>query len=317
MRRIEFELGLFRDGEGERAYSERALELLVRALVEADVAYLSTHRAPPLYRSGVRLSAACSGAEDEWRGVESVLAHGTGDNVSLACWRCAERIVRGEAARPVVRWLPFGDAGAYYVLLAGADGVLEDPASVVFEAEHGAPISLALGRPDLHTPSSRVAITTRLFHTESERPYSERVLATLLRALTAANVLYLRTHRAPPLYASGVRYKAERFPREEWQGFGTLVERGAGDCEDLACARSAELIAHGYQVAPTFRFRRVGRVSVYHILVRYADGHIEDPSLLLGMGQHGATLADLGLPTRRRGSFDERDAQGERAWERC
>ena len=196
--------------------------------------------------------------------------------------------------------------------------MLEDPASVVFELEHGAPMSLSLGRPDLHTPSSRVAITTRLFHTEAERPYSERVLATLLRTLTAANVLYLGTHEAPPLYASGVRYKAERFPREEWEGFGRLVERGFGDCEDLACARSAELIARGVKAAPTFRFRRVGRVSVYHILVRYPDGQIEDPSLLLGMGQHGATLADLGLPTRRGGSSeDERDAQGERAWERC
>ena len=155
-----------------------------------------------------------------------------------------------------------------------------------------------------------------LFTSERERAYSERVLAILLRALVDANCVYLATHRAtPPLYRAGVRYRAERWPRERWKGIAQVLRDGEGDCEDLACFRAAELIVGaGVAAEPVFRFRRLGRLSVYHILVRYPDGSLEDPSLLLGMGSGGASADELGVTLTasagRVGSLGEARAGG-------
>lgn len=322
MRRIVFRLGMF---EGDRPYSERALALLVRALVEADVAYLRAHpRTPALREAGVRPDGArsrCPRAGDEWHGIDAILASGVANSVSLAAWRCAERIVRGERVEPLVRWVPSDGGGVYHVVLAGEDGALEDPSGIVFERAGGAPLSVTAARHDMHVPASRVALNLHLFRSERERRYSERVLSILLGALTAADVLYLRARsEAPLLYHAGVRYRAERFPREEWKGVGALHEDGEGDCEDLACARSAELIVRGVPARPVFRWRRLGRLSVYHILVRHPDGALEDPSLVLGMGERGATLADLGVDEARapRARGARSRAHGERtSWERC
>ena len=321
MRRIVFRLGLF-ESESDRAYSERALELLVRALIAANVAYLRAHpRVPALYEAGVRLDISRSRSprsEDEWQGIASILESGAANNASLACWRCAERIVGGEAVEPALCWAP-GGGGLYHVSLSMRDGTIEDPSAILFARAAGAPMSPVLGRPDLHASASRIALDLQLFRREVARSYSERVLSILLGALTTANVLYLRAHAdAPPLYRAGVRYRAERFPREEWRGIAALHEEREGDCEDLACARSAELIARGRAARPVFRWRRLGRLSVYHILVRHSDGSIEDPSLLLGMGARGATLADLGMEGARARARGARPrAQGERSWERC
>lgn len=135
-----------------------------------------------------------------------------------------------------------------------------------------------------------------LFRSERERAYSERVLAILLRALVDANCVFLATHRATPrLYRAGVRYRAERWPRERWKGIAQVLRDGEGDCEDLACFRAAELVVRGVAAEPIYRFRRLGRLSVYHILVRYPDGSLEDPSLLLGMGAGGASADELGV----------------------
>ncbi len=143
----------------------------------------------------------------------------------------------------------------------------------------------------------QVSFRLQLFGSEAERASSERILRVLLRALAAADVEYLRAHpNTPALYESGVRYRAERVPREFWKGVAETLQDRHGDCEDLACWRCAELVVRERIAAePVFRYRRVGRLSVYHILVRYPDGRIEDPSVVLGMGQGGATRRQLGL----------------------
>jgi len=147
----------------------------------------------------------------------------------------------------------------------------------------------------------RIGFRLQLFRRESERGYSEEVLGVLLRALSAANVAYLRRHpRTPALYEAGVRYRAEPFPREEWRGIAEVLRDRYGDCEDLACWRVAELVVRGVRAAPVFRHRQVRRLSVYHILVRHPDGTVEDPSALLGMNEGGVTAAELGLGGRGR-----------------
>lgn len=124
------------------------------------------------------------------------------------------------------------------------------------------------------------------------------VIKSLLDAQVKNNLIYLKLHRAvPPLYASGVRYQNEPagqsfngLPVEEFALIPVVLKRKAGDCDDLAPWRVAELIAQGEhaKIRIQWRARRnrdgsLGR-KFFHIVVRRANNVIEDPSALLGMG---------------------------------
>lgn len=113
------------------------------------------------------------------------------------------------------------------------------------------------------------------------------VLASLLEALVAVNVAWLREHpEAPALYESGVRYEEEPPGRDDWQDIPETIALRSGDCEDLGCWRIAELRTRGCEYAVPYVRRSVeGRRTVYHVAVRRADGRLEDPSRVLGMGQ--------------------------------
>ena len=84
----------------------------------------------------------------------------------------------------------------------------------------------------------------------------------------------------PSLYESGVRYVPEPVGMEKWLTYDQVLRAGIGDCEDLAAARSAELIRVGIMAWP--EVIRTGRKR-FHAVVRYPDGRIEDPSKILGM----------------------------------
>lgn len=90
-----------------------------------------------------------------------------------------------------------------------------------------------------------------------------------------------------PLYESGVYYKAEPPGEEEWLDIPSLYKQGFGDCEDLACARTAELRFSGIGAVPCIRHRRIetgkGMLTLVHVLTLWPDGSVEDPSKLLGM----------------------------------
>lgn len=124
-----------------------------------------------------------------------------------------------------------------------------------------------------------------MFSSESARADSEGILRLLLAALTKADELYLKLNPSTPaLYESGVRYMREADGAEEWQSIPYLIAARQGDCEDLACWRSAELRRRGIEAEPFFYFKRIGTMSMYHIVVRWPDGTFEDPSAVLGMG---------------------------------
>lgn len=113
-----------------------------------------------------------------------------------------------------------------------------------------------------------------------------------LDCMTAWNVRQLERQSLPKLYESGVRYEREILCThngvtgicEEWWTFAELVKRGSGDCEDLSCSRSAELIIGGEKTA---RARAKRSSCGWHIQVRRGDGSIEDPSAKLGMNGDG------------------------------
>jgi hypothetical protein len=111
-----------------------------------------------------------------------------------------------------------------------------------------------------------------------------RDLLFLLSRLVDIDMRLYRTRAFPPLYESGVRYIPEvtgvvtTQPVEDWQAIDVLYATKRGDCEDLACARVAELRVQGYDAHP--RITKQGRV--WHVTVRCGD-QVEDPSKLLGM----------------------------------
>ena len=121
--------------------------------------------------------------------------------------------------------------------------------------------------------------------------YKRGVLEKLLEALSLANAAYLLTFpHTPNLYESGVRYEQEPDGRDDWQDIPDTLQRRTGDCEDLACWRMAELRVRWGDRHSTWHVtvedipNRAGQlVTTYHIQIRRADGHIEDPSRKLGM----------------------------------
>lgn len=120
--------------------------------------------------------------------------------------------------------------------------------------------------------------------------YSDRQLLGLLNGLAFAALEDLREAQEigrplPLLYNAGVRYQRERPGKEDWQLPTTTLRLGVGDCEDLAAWRTAELWNQGEAGARVFLKRVNPRLR--HIQVLRADGTIEDPSKLLGMGGNG------------------------------
>jgi hypothetical protein len=87
--------------------------------------------------------------------------------------------------------------------------------------------------------------------------------------------------RLPPLYSSGIRYKPEPnhgSGNEDFALPNVTFGRKWGDCDDLVIYRVWELLCQGEQAT----CRAVWQDNAVHVLVRRANGALEDPSILLG-----------------------------------
>lgn len=102
--------------------------------------------------------------------------------------------------------------------------------------------------------------------------------------LAGVSLVQMTERQLPPLYGGTIRYAREPIGRERWQTAEETAARGAGDCEDLAAYRVAELRRQG--IAATILIRVV-RPDLWHVLVQWPDGRTEDPSAKLGMGGQG------------------------------
>lgn len=126
---------------------------------------------------------------------------------------------------------------------------------------------------------------------------SQLMLAGGVFGLMLENIAWLQAHpETPDLYNAGVSYKPERRrvdPRtgkvseygEEWQTIPWVIYRGYGDCEDLGSWRAAELRAkYKVKATPFIKMRRMpDGFWRAHVVVRWPNGQIEDPSAKLGM----------------------------------
>lgn len=148
--------------------------------------------------------------------------------------------------------------------------------------------------PDQDLVVGQVDWQSRSMRGHHDRQYTRFYpLMLALEALTKINVWQLsRLERngvqLPPLYESGVFYQAEPPGGEGWLDIPHLYQQGHGDCEDLACARSAELRKQGIAAVPAIRSKRVpvsgrGYITLVHVLVLLPNGEEEDPSKRLGM----------------------------------
>ena len=149
-----------------------------------------------------------------------------------------------------------------------------------------------------------VAFCTDLFSSPKTRFFSERALSALCWALVYADEAYLIDVPGQlPLYDSHIRWKAEEPTgrsackggngQEQFLGVRQVREQGHADCEDLACWRVAELrlgaigpLRQASILAMPVYYSRVqpNGTLMYHIVVRWPNGQLEDPSRRLGMG---------------------------------
>lgn len=126
---------------------------------------------------------------------------------------------------------------------------------------------------------------------------SQEMLVSGIFGLMMMNISWLKLHpETPDLYKAGVSYKPERHRYdskakktseygEEWQTIPWVIYRGYGDCEDLGAWRAAELRAkYNIRANPYIKIRQMpDGFWRAHVVVRWPDGQIEDPSAKLGM----------------------------------
>ncbi len=175
-------------------------------------------------------------------------------------------------------------------------------------------------------PLRHIHVETTMFENEDIVNETQRDLCWWLEALTQRNQSYLKARpNTPPLYRSGVVYERPNQTRgdvtevrllrealgrkanradlaqvldlvqqvlggEHFCDIGVILERGAIDCDGLACWRAAELRQLGVRAVPWMTHRKANGGTIYHALVRWPPfasipyETSEDPSLLLGMG---------------------------------
>lgn len=131
------------------------------------------------------------------------------------------------------------------------------------------------------------------FSSEADRARGERAALRLLQALVDINVDYLLAHPTTPLlYKSGVTYQEQAYDvgQEDWHEIPAALLANKTDCKVLAAWRCAELRVRGIAAQPhLLRQSSPIRTSLgvpdygYHVVVRWPDGRIEDPSKILGM----------------------------------
>lgn len=101
---------------------ERDILGALAAHVDACVRDLQRRPQPPIYQAGVRYDVR--DPSERWQLPSETRARGAGDCEDLASWRCAERRLRGESCRVIVRRT---GANVLHALVEGPDGKIEDP----------------------------------------------------------------------------------------------------------------------------------------------------------------------------------------------
>jgi hypothetical protein len=125
------------------------------------------------------------------------------------------------------------------------------------------------------------------------------VLDAALESVTRLDEKLLRDGKVPTfsqaLRSHGIRWKPEPPGQEHFDHAGLVMQRGNGDCDDLASWHSASLRHTGEDPGAQAVVTRSGP-KTWHAVVQRSDGRIDDPSVAAGMGRpHGVNGAWLPL----------------------
>lgn len=152
----------------------------------------------------------------------------------------------------------------------------------------------------------RITYELDLFNGESDLELSYKALQNILISFTQIDIEWLRAFpgRFPLIYKSGVKYLPEHDGDEVFKDIPTCLKPDpkygnqlVSDCEDLSCWRAAELnVIYGVKAIPTFTHRVINGKYIYHVVVRYPNGIIEDPSRVLGMDGGLSKASGLAFP---------------------
>ncbi len=120
------------------------------------------------------------------------------------------------------------------------------------------------------------------------------MMHSLVEALAAVDTAYLMNHQLPRLYQSGVRYEVPKGKDthdgsyQAWRDVPGILRTMRGTCMELAAWRLAELrLFEGFpRAVPLVTCQTDPRIGVmFHTKLQDSDtGVIEDPSVILGMG---------------------------------
>jgi len=84
-----------------------------------------------------------------------------------------------------------------------------------------------------------------------------------------------------PLYEVRPAYRIAA--KEQWKDIGSVIADGWGDCKDFTAWRLAELRKQGVRARAKSYVERQRKRLLFHTLVQYPNGHLEDPAKELGM----------------------------------
>jgi len=251
--------------ERSGAIADLVLRRLLQALFECDVLYLRANPGTPmLYESGVVYQEEPPGAED-WQDIPTSLALGWGD-----CLPLDTPLALADSDEIVpLRRVREGDR------VLGFDG---EPVVVRKVAVTGVKPVLTF-----HLSNANLLDCTpnhRLF-----RSSGEEVRARDVRVGDRLPTLRGRGETVVERIDAGCDQLVGCVETSTGRLYLPGSDVRAGQCEDLACWRAAELVVrHGIQARPDFTCDARGDGSrLYHIVVRLPDGRIEDPSRNLGM----------------------------------
>ncbi len=122
-----------------------------------------------------------------------------------------------------------------------------------------------------------------------EAHVSPRILNAMLEGTTRVNEALL-AHGDIPTFDQAVnriRWKPEPPGQEHFDHGALVLQRGWGDCDDMAPYKAATLRATGEDPGARAIVRKSGPKR-WHAIVERSDGSIDDPSRETGMGQvHG------------------------------
>lgn len=121
------------------------------------------------------------------------------------------------------------------------------------------------------------------------------VLDAALEATTRLDEALIKSRQVPPwdeaLHKYNIRWRPEPPGDEHFDHALEVVQRGHGDCDDLAPYKAASLRVSGRDPRARARVRRSGPRR-WHAYVERSNGPDDDPSKEAGMGQHSVVGMD-------------------------